>query len=151
MRGCVAGVDFANPLPVVVLRDDRLHYWATDLANPLSVAWHFDPANPRNSVSLTGATHTRQSYDRLPYGWRPAPPGRWTDHYMWEQYFQLEGIAARTSALATTAKFDARAREDMTDQERADEIRAFALRISEPGMLQRWNDYVAEQFWPGRR
>ena len=120
MRQCIGGVDFANPLPVFVNRDGTLDYVDADLARPACIAWHLEPRLPvNNAVSLTGATHTRQSYLRLPHGWRPAPAGRPTDHYMWEQYFHLDGFAARTSHLATTAKFHQSIRDDMTDEARA--------------------------------
>lgn len=144
MIGCLAGVDFANPLPILIVKGGVLHYMATDLADPASVAWHLDRSVYRNSVSLTGVIHTRQSYLRLPHGWRPAPAGRWTDHYMWEQYFQLDGFIGRTSALATTAKFMQSVRNDMTDEARADEIRTFASCMAEPGFNAQWNDQVTE-------
>lgn len=145
MRECVRGVDFANPLPIFINRDGTLAYRATDLASPQSIAWHLDPEVLRNSVSLTGATHTRESYIRLPHGWRPAPADRWSDHYMWEQYFQLDGFTARTASVATTMKFGQAARVDMTDIARASEIRAAADAMAEADFTDRWNDGVAER------
>lgn len=144
MRERIDGVDFANPLPVFINSRDQIICIATDLSNPASVAWHLDPEQPRNSVSLTGATHTRASYLRLPYGWRPAPPGRWTDHYMWEQYFRLAGFTARTSPLSTTVKFPQADREAMTDIARAAEIKVYADLMREDGFTARWNAAVAE-------
>lgn len=145
MRECVAGVDFANPLPIFIRQEGTLVYYPTDLANPKSIAWHLDPRIRRNSVSLTGVTHTRESYLRLPHGWRPAPKDRWADHYMWDQYFQLDGFTARTSSLATTLKFEQSAREDMTAVARASELRAVVDMMSEPGFTERWNAGVAER------
>ena len=66
---------------------------------------------------------------------------------MWEQYFHLDGFAARTSHLATTAKFHQSIREDMTDEARAAEIRAFAVGICEEDFIARWNDKVANLTW----
>lgn len=145
MRNCIAGVDFANPLPILLGRDGRLYYLATDLSVPGSLAWHLHPRLHHNSVSLTGATHTRESYLRLPHGWRPAPAGRWSDHYMWEQYFQLDGFTARTSSLATTVKFLRETRADMTDAQIASETRACIADMSAAGFTERWNTEVAEQ------
>jgi glycosyltransferase involved in cell wall biosynthesis len=145
MQQCIADVDFANPLPIFIEGDATLTYTATDLANPASLAWHLDPRMRRNSVSLTGATHTRESYLRLPHGWRPAPPGRWTDHYMWEQYFRLPGFTARTSHLSTTAKFRQWDGSNIdTYIDRVSEIREFANRMSEPDFVAQWNADVAE-------
>ena len=142
MHESIADVDFANPLPIFIMRDGTLAYLATDLADPASLAWHLHPRVRRNSVSLTGATHTRDSYLRLPHGWRPAPPGRWTDHYMWEQYFRLPGFMARTSHLSTTAKF---AQWDGTYIDRAAEIQEFSTRMSQPGFTEKWNADVADR------
>ena len=144
MRECISGVDFANPLPVFINAQRRVYYIAGDLADPDSIAWHLDARRPRNSVSLTGATHTRESYLRLPHGWRPAPVGRWTDHYMWEQYFQLQGFTARTSRLATTAKFATVGREGMTGAERAMENQATAARMAQAGFRAEWDDLISE-------
>lgn len=145
MRACLDGVDFANPLPIFIDRGGDPLYYATDLANPASVAWHLHPTRRRNSVSLTGVTHTRESYLRLPHGWRPAPADRWADHYMWEQYFRLAGFLGRTLPLATTAKFEQSCRDDMTDVQRAAEIRAFADRMAVPDFVAAWNFTVAEK------
>lgn len=145
MLQCIDGVDFTNPLPIFIRRGGALNYIATDLAIPESVAWHLDPVDRRNSVSLTGATHTRRSYLRLPHGWRPAPPGRWTDHYMWEQYFQLEGFTARTSPVATTAKFAQHSRTGMTQEQRAAELREASDRMRQPGFIPQWNAQVIER------
>ena len=145
MTRCIDGVDFANPLPIFIRRDGRLDYLATNLADPMSLAWHLDPVKRRNSVSLTGATHTRRSYLALPHGWRPDPADRWSDHYMWEQYFQLYGFTARTALRATTAKFADSVRADMTPEERAAEVRAFAQLMAEPGFTATWNARIAER------
>lgn len=145
MRSCVAGVDFANPLPIFIRQEGTLVYCATDLSNPQSIAWHMSSRFRRNSISLTGVTHTRESYLRLPHGWRPAPKDRWADHYMWEQYFQLDGFTARTSPVATTLKFEQSAREDMTAVARASEIRAVLNMMAEPDFTERWNAGVAER------
>lgn len=139
MRDCLEGVDFANPLPIFIQRDGTLLYIPTDLGNPASIAWHFDPRIYRNSVSLTGATHTRESYLRLPHGWRPAPAGQPTDHHMWQQYFRLDGFSARTSWLSTTAKFPQTARQEMSDAARAAEVRSYAVMMSAPDFTDRWN------------
>jgi glycosyltransferase involved in cell wall biosynthesis len=136
------GVDFANPLPILINIDGHLSYISTDLAFPTSIAWHLDPNHWRNSVSLTGVMHTRSSYLRLPYGWRPAPTGRWSDHYMWEQYFSLEGFKARTALRSTTAKFAAGERIELSDAERQFEITQFLSRMKDPSFKEEWDDLV---------
>lgn len=144
MRECLDGVDFANPFPVFIRRDGSIYLIASDLANPACVAWHLNPRLPRNSVSLTGVAHTRESYLRLPYGWRPAPPGCPTDQHMWHQYFRLAGFSARTSPLSTTLKFAHSERDDMTDAERAAELALWARGLRTDEFTDLWNAEVAQ-------
>lgn len=144
MRELLAGRDFVNPLPIFLQRDGTLFFVPGDLANPDSLAWHLDPGTVNNSVSLTGATHTRESYLRLPHGWRPAPDSVPTDYHMWQQYFRLDGFRGATSRLATTAKFPETTREDMSEHDRAAEIGAFAVAMPTAGFVDGWNEQVAE-------
>ena len=143
MRELIAGRDFVNPLPIFIQRDGTLFFVPGDLGNPASLAWHCDPDIVNNSVSLTGATHTRESYLRLPHGWRPASAEFPTDHFMWQQYFRLDGFRAATSILATTAKFPDTSREDMAEQDRAAEIAQFASTMATDGFTDRWDRDVA--------
>lgn len=36
--------------------------------------------------TLSCVGHTRELYDRLPFGWRTTPAGEYTDNYMWKQF-----------------------------------------------------------------
>ena len=145
MNNLVEGVDFANSLPIFLHVDGTLTYLPTDLSIPACIAWHLDPVERRNSVSLTGVTHTRDSYNRLPFGWRPAPIGRWTDHYMWEQYFSLDGVTARTSHRATTAKFNNLERAHHSGPERAAEISKVLSHMSRAAYVDEWNERVSRR------
>jgi hypothetical protein len=140
----LTGVDFVNSLPIFINPDGTLTHLPSDLSLPESVSWHLDPNERRNTVSLTGVMHTRSSYLGLPFGWRPAPTGRWTDHYMWEQYFSMPNFTARTSTRATTAKFAQDAREGMTAIQRGSELKEFARQMSTTGFVEQWNARVRE-------
>lgn len=140
----LSGVDFVNPLPIFINFDGSIHYIPTDLANPDSLLWHLDEQVHRNSVSLTGVMHTRESYLRLPFGWRPAPLGRWTDHYMWQQYFQLEGFQAKTLPISTTAKFGDVVRSNIEPHLRVREIESYVQGFSRPEFIENWNHLVRE-------
>ena len=140
----LTGVDFVNNLPIFIKPDGSLHHTVCNLANPESVKWHLDPDVKRNAVSLTGVLHTRSSYLALPHGWRPAPKGRWTDHFMWEQFFSMPSFTARTSTRATTAKFNNIGREEMTGAERARELSDFAAQMGSPEFSQAWDAQVRE-------
>ena len=90
MAQLLDGADFAHSAPVIVDRDGSLEYLPIDLAQPafrsllLRGGW--------NAISLSGAAHTLDAYRRLPHGWRPAPPGVWSDLYMWQQFAAAPGL-----------------------------------------------------------
>ena len=138
------GNDFVNPLPVLINPDASLTRFDTDLALPESIAWHRGRSFHRNSVSLTGVVHTRESYERLPFGWRTAPKGRWSDHFMWEQYFSLAGFRGATAARPTTAKFASSQRQERSAEGREKEIHDFWLAMQQPGFEQTWEQRVQD-------
>lgn len=140
------GNDFANPLPVLMRPDGSLLVIPGDLGHPGSVQWHLDSETMRNSVSLSGVVHTRSSYERLPVGWRTTPPGRWTDHYMWQQYFALPNFRGATAKISTTAKFPASSSEVDPDVTAAN-IRKFANDMKRPGFFNEWQERVQLAVW----
>ena len=141
------GNDFANPPPVLMQPDGSLLIIPGDLGNPGSVQWHLDSETMRNSVSLSGVMHTRSSYERLPLGWRPAPVGRWTDHFMWQQYFSLPNFRGATAKISTTAKFPASSSSGLHTDVTAASIRQFASAMAQPGFFDEWQERVRAAVW----
>jgi len=140
MLGLLADHDFAHPFPVFVGADGALMARPTDLSDERCVRWHLHPR--RNTISLTGAAHTMDLYRRLPAGWRPAPPDRWSDHFMWEQIFSLPGVRLATSPDATTIKPPADMRVGMSAAARRDELARWWARMHEPGFTAWWDGVV---------
>jgi hypothetical protein len=138
----IEGHDFAHPLPVIVDPDGRLRALPGDLADPVSLAWHLRPGN--NTVSLTGATHTMDLYRRVPGGWQAPPAGRWSDHFMWEQFFRLPGVRLATGARATTIKAPASLHADVGADARHTSLEGWWERMHEPGAHERWDVEVAD-------
>lgn len=146
----VEGYDFAHPLPVYVASGARLclghfdvskRHWRDSMYPPMS----------RNVISLTGVMHTMESYRRLPWGWRATPPGIRTDHYMWQQYFDLPGFRGISGTRATTVKLAAVLRGEVSADQRLAEITRWAALIGQPGFQQLWDQQVARQTrvaWP---
>ena len=99
MSSALQEVDFTHPLPAYIRPDGALAAHPTDLSDPLCRQWHLNPEH--NAVSLTGVAHRLDAYRRLPNGWREAPPGRWSDHYMWEQWFRTDGFRYSTGRRLT--------------------------------------------------
>ena len=123
--------DFANPFPMAIAPDGSAFWHGTDLALPECRDWHQHPQH--NSVSLTGVVHRLSAYRRLPLGWQPAPPGRWSDHVMWQQWFATPGLTYRTGARPTTLKLDTSYRRGMTPEERRTELLSWRDRAAQPG------------------
>ncbi|MGE0461194.1 MAG: glycosyltransferase family 2 protein [Vicinamibacterales bacterium] len=136
----LADHDFAHPFPVFVGVGGELIARPTDLSDERCVRWHLHPR--RNTISLTGAAHTMDLYRRLPAGWRPAPPDRWSDHFMWEQIFSLPGVRLATSPDATTIKPPADMRAGMSAAARRDELARWWARMHEPGFTLWWDGAV---------
>jgi glycosyltransferase involved in cell wall biosynthesis len=103
MRRLLAEADFAHSAPVLVDPDGALVYRPADLARPEFAELIREGRN--NFISLTGAAHTRALYERLPHGWRPAPPEMPTDIHMWMQVFARPDVRGVTSALVTSIHF----------------------------------------------
>jgi len=124
--------DFVHPLPLCVEAAGGLQLiGATDLTDPACVAWHLHPE--RNTVALTGVAHRLDAYRRLPHGWREAPADRWSDHYMWEQWFTTPGMRLSSGDRLTVLKFAESARAGMDPAERRRELTAWLRRAAEPG------------------
>jgi hypothetical protein len=137
-------VDFTHPLPVYVDRDGMLKAHLTDLAEPRCRLWHQHPF--RNAVSLTGVGHRVDAYLRLPFGWQETPAGRWSDHYMWQQWFATPGFRYATGNRLTVLKFEGSVRSDMTEAQRRAEIVSWVERSRQPGFDEWLAHQAAEAF-----
>jgi hypothetical protein len=131
MARLLEDADFAHSAPVVVMPNGSLDYRPFDIARPefrkllLRGGW--------NRISLTGAAHTMPFYRGLPYGWRPAPPGVWSDLHMWQQFLRQPVIRARTAIRLTHLHLADQDRRDVPAAERVAELEGWWLRIQEPG------------------
>jgi glycosyltransferase involved in cell wall biosynthesis len=140
------GNDFVHPLPVLINADGVPAILPTDLSRPECLSWHVGPP-PRNAVSLTGVVHTRDIYQRLPFGWRQTPQGHFTDQYMWEQFFSLPELRALTSRKATTIKLASSVRTTLSPSERSDEITQWWSRIHDDDFEVWWTEQIHEAIY----
>ncbi len=141
MVALLADHDFAHPYPAFLDAEGGVSVWPTDLGDPACVAWHLRPGH--NVVSLTGAAHTRALYDRLPHGWRPAPPGVPSDHHMWQQIFALPGVRLVTAPRSTTLKFPAAMRRGWSRERTRATALDLAARIRRPAFRAEWDAQVS--------
>jgi hypothetical protein len=124
-------VDFTHSLPVFIERDGSLGFYLTDIADPRCVAWHLRPAH--NAISLTGVGHRLDSYLSLPEGWHEPPPGIWSDHYMWQQWFRVPSLRFSTGDRPTVLKFYEATRKDMVGAARRTELMDWLDKTTQPG------------------
>jgi glycosyltransferase involved in cell wall biosynthesis len=129
MQELLQTADFAHDLHVCVLLDGSLRYNVFNFGRPEFIELL---AAGRGGGVLTGASHTRDAYDRLPFGWRPAPAGVPSDIHMFQQFLEIPGFRAVTSARLTSLVFPSPLRLHMTDDERATELEHWYERIVDP-------------------
>jgi GalNAc5-diNAcBac-PP-undecaprenol beta-1,3-glucosyltransferase len=122
--------DLVTDLPANVWPDGSIHYFAFDLARPEFVRLL---AEGRGGGGLTGTSHTREAYDRLPFGWRPAPRETHTDIFMWQQFVSLPNFKGATADRLTSLVFPSPLRIEMTEDERVAELELWEGRMQDPG------------------
>ena len=95
--------DFVHPRPTFFNLSGAASFLRSGVESPEVRSWHkLEP--PQNTISLTGASHTRQSYLSLQEGWSAGPPEIWTDLYMWVKFFRNAEVSTFTSPFTTTIK-----------------------------------------------
>ena len=132
--------DLAQCMNGYIGEDTRFHAILGDLADPACRAWVLKP--DCNFVSLTGTAHTKAAYQRLPYGWRTTPSGRWPDHYMWEQFLSQDWVRAVTSTRVTALQFPSHEanRDAWAPARRRSELISWRELLSSPGGRARFDD-----------
>lgn len=131
MVGLLEHADFTHPAPLYVLPDGRLQAHPIDLSSGACRQWQLNPIY--NAVSLSGVVHRRDTYLTLPHGWRIAPAGRWSDDYMWEQWFRVPWCRFVTGTRLTVIKLESGARRGTPPAERRVEIAEWKTRSEAPG------------------
>jgi glycosyltransferase involved in cell wall biosynthesis len=124
----LAEFDFVHPVPITILPDQTLHCHPTDLSLSECREWHLHPM--RNAVSLSGVVHRIDAYRLLSSGWSEAPAGRFSDHYMWEEWFRANRFRYCTNTELTVLKFASVRRRDWTPTEREAEVHSWVERSS---------------------
>lgn len=129
MLELLQGADLVTDLPANVWPDGSIRYFAFDLARPEFVQLL---AEGRSGGGLTGVAHSREAYDRLPFGWRPAPAGKPTDIHMWQQFLTLSGFVGATSDRLTSLAFPSPLRTHMSMADRVSELEHWQSKVLDP-------------------
>lgn len=142
MIGLLRDADLANAINGHLTVDGRFVPYFSDLSSAEHRDWLTHPQ--RNSVSVTGTAHTVAAYRRLDVGWEPPPPGRWTDHVMWQKLLALPGLRAVTSTQVTALQFPTHleGRDQWSPAQRRDELQRWWERINDEAGRAELEDIV---------
>jgi hypothetical protein len=97
-----------------------------------------------NFIPLSTGAHTLDRYRRLPFGWRTTPEGISTDVYMWSQILQEPDCVARSGTRPTVLHFPSPWREEMTSDQRLEELARWRERIAAPDFEARFTSTVTD-------
>lgn len=129
----LADADFAQAVNIRFMSDGEVRYFP----------WNFGRSEFREvarsrlgSVGLTGVSHTLEAYRRLPFGWRTAPDGMPTDHYMWLQWLDLPRLRAVMGERLTHLKLPDPSWKMLPDEDRAEAFAGWFRRSREPGFTE---------------
>lgn len=142
MSRLLVDADFAHPSPVVVNLDGRVDHLQIDLSRRQFIDRMF---RGRSRIGLTGASHTREAYGRLPHGWRPAPPDVYADLHMWLQWCAQPWFRGRTGRHVTILHFPDPDRRHLTAAQRVAELESWWERCRVPGFPAELDAIVEDQ------
>lgn len=140
--------DFAHSAPLWRNRDGSFQRAVVDLGYE---RYRRLIARGGNRVGLSLVAHTPEAYLRLPFGWRPAPEGWFTDAWMWQQFVEVDGMRFASTGRITTLQLPSIVRRDMTAAERLAELAESAELIANApsraelleGLLQTDHEQIA--------
>lgn len=132
----LATVDVAHARNVFVAPDGTL---ATSMVDWEAENWREWMIQPpwKNVVGLSQAGHRMSAYRCLPHGWRTTPAGRWSDHYMWQQFLELPWVRAAGTGEISVVMFPSPQRREMSIPERIAEVASWEDRMQDPAKLRR--------------
>jgi GalNAc5-diNAcBac-PP-undecaprenol beta-1,3-glucosyltransferase len=95
-------------------------------------------------IPLPFAGHTLSIYRRLPYGWRTAPTGEYTDRYMWKQFLAQPECRTATSTVPTILYFKRGAHPGWSVEKRLAELSHWYSNIGDREWLAAFSESVRD-------
>jgi glycosyltransferase involved in cell wall biosynthesis len=136
----IEGRDFVNQRPTYINRHNQIWCMPTDVSTESSRTWHLGELT-RNSISLSGVMHTKDSYLRLEEGWAPTPMSfPWTDLYMWRKFLRREDFKFITTPRCTVLKFLGDS--NRYDEQKIEQNQRWFGEMQDPGWVQKWDQKV---------
>ena len=130
LAALLAEVEFGNLTLMAMTPDGAPLNFRGDLADPdtrqrmLSQQWNF--------FGPTVAGYRLSTYRRLAEGWAPAPPGIWSDLYMWRKFLRLDGVTTGSRPSIQSLCLHNSLRRHMTPEQRHAETARWMDIIRDP-------------------
>lgn len=121
------GFNFVSTLGVGITSQQEFSFYLVDLREPYYSSLLL---RGENRIPLSNGAHTRQFYNRLPYGWRTTPKGTPTDLYMWQQILSSETVKPGTVFVPTVLHFASPERRHMSQAARLRELDHWLAKIT---------------------
>ena len=143
LAALLAEVEFGNLLLMGIAPDGAPKYFPGDLALPsvrkrlLTEQWNF--------FGPTVAGYRLSTYRRMPEGWAPAPPGIWSDLYMWRKFLRLDHVTVGTRFSIQSLCLHNAHRSHMTLEQRREETAHWMNIVSDASQREALVDW----YWAG--
>jgi glycosyltransferase involved in cell wall biosynthesis len=135
----IKGHDFVHPFPMFVTHDNKNIFFKRYLDNNIDFLFLLHrPGN--NFISLTGAMHTREIYDKSP-GWEKTPKEYPVDKYMWSKILSIPDCKYKTSRQSTTVKLGNKDYRGNDEQELM-LIKKWHSLINNTDFIDVWSKYI---------
>ena len=124
-------VDFGNVLQVRLLPDGTLR---APMAGHLRDRVCRERMRRRrwNFFGPTEAGYRMNAYQSLPYGWRPAPEGVYSDLHMWRQFLDQQGLRVGSTFAVTALKFGAKQWDGLAPGVLGAALKQYEARLASP-------------------
>ena len=144
MTKLLAKVDFGHAVQINLCLDGIWVVGSGELSDPelRRKLRHVEAA--LFGLSVTG--HSMAAYRRLSEGWSPAPPGVYTDQFMWGKFMRLPGLQAGTHVEATAMHIVSPLRAGWTTEDREKELVALFRRRNTPELKRELEAAILKTF-----
>lgn len=126
---------FVQSLNGLVTARGSVRFYAADLADPETVAFHLRDDIRFNSVSITGTAHSREFYEEVGDRWDTTPAGCWPDHHQFRKLMRHPSYRGATSPRMTALQFPTSSdgRDTWTAEQRLAELVPWHALVTAPG------------------
>ena len=96
-------------------------------------------------IALSFVGHTLSLYRKLPFGWRTAPKGIYSDLYMWQQFLSHPGCKPVSGFVPTLFYFPSPQRKKWSIEKRAQELEKYSKKIKSLAFIKQYRQEFLEK------